>query len=515
LAQRYLYLVVFVAGAAVLAIEILGTRILGPFYGVSLFLWSALITVTLVALSVGYAIGGRWADRRPSLPRLHGVLIAAGLWVLLIPWLRTPILAIAEPFGLRFAVLLDAFILFAFPLTLLGMVSPYAIRLRAVSLQVVGTTAGDLYAISTVGSVVAALLTGFVLIPNVGVDRLTLLVGGLLILTGSAGLALGLASPGRRRAALAALMLATLALAVVPVGGADPARGLLAVAQSPYAEIRVLDATDGQTRLLVIDGGAHTIVDRRTWHSLYPYVPLLGLARCAVAEPGRLLLIGAGGGSVIKDYARQGWRVDAVEIDPVVVDMAQRHFGLQASEARMFVMDGRRFLLTHGDTYDAIALDAFGSSSIPFHLVTEESFGLIASRLRPGGVLAINVESAGWHTEVIRAIAATLRVHFAHVVALPADADAGALGNLVILASGSPPDGWPGMSGDAGSADGCPLHANQHAQRGWSRRFVPDTRGAEVLSDDRNRIDVWSEQINVVARRDLHRYFDRQGLSSY
>jgi hypothetical protein len=85
----------------------------------------------------------------------------------------------------------------------------------------------------------------------------------------------------------------------------------------------------------------------------------------------------------------------------------------------------------------------------------------------------------------------------------------------VILASGSPPDGWPGMSGDAGSADGCPIHTNQHAQRGWSRRFVPDTRGAEVLSDDRNRIDVWSEQINVVARRDLHRYFDRQGLSSY
>ena len=183
MAQRYLYLVVLVAGAAVLAIEILGTRILGPFYGVSLFLWSALITVTLVALSAGYAVGGRWADRGATLPRLYVLLAAAGLWTLLIPWLRDPILIVTEPFGLRFAVLAAAFILFAVPLTLLGMVSPYAIQVRASSLHRVGTTAGDLYAVSTVGSVVAALLTGFVLIPNVGVVRLTLLTGGLLIAT--------------------------------------------------------------------------------------------------------------------------------------------------------------------------------------------------------------------------------------------------------------------------------------------------------------------------------------------
>jgi MFS family permease len=238
---RYLYLVVFVGGAAVLAIEILGTRILGPFYGVSLFLWSALITVTLVALSAGYAIGGRWADRVATPNRLYYLLLAAGLWTLLVPWLRDPILVVAEPFGLRFAVLVAAFILFAPPLTLLGMVSPYAIRVRASSLSVVGTTAGDLYAISTLGSVVAALLTGFVLIPSVGVVRLTLMTGGILLITAAAGLALRLGSRKRQLAALSVVPLAPLALWGLPSDGPDPGQGLLAVEQSPYAEIRVLD----------------------------------------------------------------------------------------------------------------------------------------------------------------------------------------------------------------------------------------------------------------------------------
>ena len=154
----YLYVIVFVSGAAVLAIELLGTRVLGPFYGVSLFLWSALITVTLVALSVGYAVGGRWADRGPRFASLCYLIAGAGIWLLLLPWLRSPVLQATEPIGLRFAVLAAAFLLFAPPLTLLGMVSPYAIRLRASSLGNVGRTAGDLYALSTIGRVVAALL---------------------------------------------------------------------------------------------------------------------------------------------------------------------------------------------------------------------------------------------------------------------------------------------------------------------------------------------------------------------
>ena len=109
----YVYCVVFIAGSAVLAIEIVGTRILGPFYGVSLFLWSALITTTLMALSLGYALGGRWADKSAKIVNLYYVVAGAGLWGLLIPWLKHPILVISEAFGLRVAVLIAAIVLFA------------------------------------------------------------------------------------------------------------------------------------------------------------------------------------------------------------------------------------------------------------------------------------------------------------------------------------------------------------------------------------------------------------------
>ena len=153
------------SGAAVLSLEILGTRVLGPYYGVSIYLWSALITVTLAALSVGYAVGGRWADRGPRLGALAWMLGGAGIWVLFVPWLEAPLLRLADGAGLRAAVLIAAVVLFAPPLLLLGMVSPYAIRLKAGRLDEVGRTAGNLFAVSTVASVLSAVATGFWLVP--------------------------------------------------------------------------------------------------------------------------------------------------------------------------------------------------------------------------------------------------------------------------------------------------------------------------------------------------------------
>jgi spermidine synthase len=239
------------------------------------------------------------------------------------------------------------------------------------------------------------------------------------------------------------------------------------------------------------------------------------MTRCLVRQPGALLLIGVGGGSVIKDFAARGWRVDAVEIDPVVVKVARRDFGLEESEGRVYTMDGRLFLKSRGEAYDVIVMDAYGSSSIPFHLVTVESFGLIASRLRPGGVLAINVEATGWHVEVIGAIAATLRRHFAHVIALPAQSRPEEFGNVVILASDTDLEAWATVGRIPEGGKACPVNSNRHASRGWKNRFVPDTGGAPVLTDDLNPVDLWSDEINSVARKDLHRYFEEQGLPSF
>ena len=506
-----LYWIVSVSGASVLAIEMLGTRILGPFYGVSLFLWSALIAVTLAALSVGYAIGGSWADRGPRMSRLGLLLLVAGAWLLLVPLLQRPVLRLTEPLGLRAAVLLAAGVLFAPPLTLLGMVSPYAVRLKASSLDRVGRTAGNLYAVSTVASVVAALVTGFFLIPNVGVSRLVLLVALLLLSAG--GLAVAGAGRSRAGTGVAALLVAAAVLGFwkLPARAAAPERGIVALEQSPYAEIAVVDLD--VARYLVIDGAIHTMVVRDSWEPLHRYAAALGVCKFLFDAPGDLLAIGLGGGAVVHSYAQAGWRVDAVEIDPTVARFARSYFGLEDSDAHVFEMDGRRFVATHDESYDLIVLDAYGSSSIPFHLTTSEAFALLARRLRPAGVLAINVEAKGWDDILVRALAATLGGQFETVLALPCSEPPNALGNVLLLASNReldfPEERLPDPVALLPDPDAhFTVVQMNHA---WDNRFSPETAGAPVLTDDRNPVDIWAERINLAARRNLHTFWSRRG----
>ena len=495
----YVYLAVIVSGASVLAIELLGTRVIAPFYGASLYLWSTLISVTLAALSLGYAIGGRWADRGATLSRFCIIIGIAGLWVAAIPWLRVPILSITGGLGLRAAVLITAVVLFFPPLTLLGIVSPYAIRLKANSLNVVGRTAGNLYAVSTLASVAAAIATGFFLIPSIGVFRLLLLIGSALVGTA----AIGLAGKSKTSASLTALLVivaGTLLYLVAPKLAANPKIGLIAAEDSAYGEIRVVDLDD--TRYMIIDGGMHTGVDTVTWESHFQYVHVLEIAKGFFGQAGEMLLVGLGGGSVVKNFARDGWRVDAVEIDPVVTRMARDFFGLSESEARVYTMDGRQYLIGHDKIYNFIVMDAFGSSSIPFHLVTEEAFGLIRSRLAPDGILAMNFEAVGWHDVIVKSLAATANRQFKHVIVLPIAEPPDQLGNLVLLASNRtlalerelpvPMDRFG------------PEYDRAHA---WDNRFQVDVKGVPVLTDDLNPIDVWSERVNLAARKEMHGLF--------
>ena len=501
----FLHFAIVVGGACVLGLEILGTRVIGPHAGVSLYLWSALISVTLAALAAGYAVGGRWADRGPELGRFSLLFGLAGLWVVVTPWLRHPVLATGEAFGLQGGVLFTATVLFFPPLFLLGMVSPYAIRLKAKRLDEVGRTAGNLYALSTLASVAAALLTGFVLIPRLGVTRLLLLIGILLLATGLLGTLL---DRRRRETVALALILVAAAAGFAATAAADrpdPARGLLAVRQSPYGEIRVVEK-DG-LRLMLIDGAAHTIVDPETWQSDYPYVDVLEIVKELHPAPGRLLLVGLGGGSVAKSYHADGWQVDAVEIDPVVTELARSHFGLTADEARVHHGDGRRFLADQpAGTYDLVIMDAFGSSSIPFHLVTREVFGLLRSRLAPGGLMAMNVEALGWHDTVVHAVGATLGEVFAHVQVLPIVEPPDQLGNVILVAAD-----WALEMMEEPERPENRWDRRYNLVHAWENRFAPRA-DAPVLTDDRNPVDLWSDRINLAARQQLHEYFGEDGL---
>ena len=498
-----LFLVISLSGACVLVLEIAGTRVLGPFYGVSLFLWSALISVTLAALAAGYALGGRWADRGPRPARLAAVLAAAGLWVIAIPWLRAPLLAVSEHWGLRTAVLATSGALFFPPLALLGMVTPYAIRLAARRVEEVGRTAGDLFAVSTLASVAAALLTGFVLIPSLGVTRLLVGVGAVLLAAAAVARAGGTGpAAGAARGVVAALLalgaLAAAALAAHPGGTRLPA-GVLAVRQTPYAELRVVERA-GQ-RYLLLDGGIHTLVRTEDLAPRQEYVAVAELAAELSGPPGRALVVGLGGGALARVLTLDGWRVDAVEIDPGVAAAAREWFRWRPQYAAVHLDDGRRYLHAARDTFDAIVLDAFGSACVPFHLLTSEAFAEARARLRPGGVLALNLECVGWQDPLVRSVAATLGTRFRHVVALPIAEPPDRLGNLVLVAS----DREPAISDEALGDPVATLPDEQEHWRvvtrmhAWANRFHPT--GGRVLTDDWNPSDLRAEEINLASRR--------------
>ena len=501
-----IYLAVIISGASVLAIELLGARMLAPFYGVDLYLWSALLSVTLCARSAGYAIGGRWADRGPRLNRLSLVIGMAGLWVMVIPWLRLPVLTASEPAGLRAAVLIAATILFFPPLTLLGMVIPYAIRLKASSLDVVGRTTGNLLWVSTIASVAAAITTGFFLIPNVGVCRSLFLIGLVLILAAI----LGFVVQRKRKIAFVALLVWAIAGAllfrVTPAEPINPNDSLMAVKQSEYGEIRVVDLDD--LRYILLNGDTRAIIDPQTWHTQSQDVNVLDIAKGFFDRPGEMLLVGMGGASVVKSYYGSGWHVDAVEIDPVVTKIARAYFGLLRDEAKVYEMDARRFLITHDKRYDLIVMDTYGSSPIPFHLVTTEALALIRSHLVPGGILAMNVEAVGWHDVLIRSLAATANQQFQHVTVLPIAEPPDQFGSFVLLASNrelnlkeEPPGPQDRFT---------PEYDRAHA---WDNRYEVDTAGIPVLTDDLNPIDIWAERANLEERRGLHAFFKKPGIA--
>ncbi len=493
--NKFLFFIVFISGGAILAIEILGTRILGPYYGVSIFLWSALIGVTLIALSIGYMMGGNLADKNPTYFFLAILLICAGLWIVIIPNIKFLVLTILSPVGLRFAVLMAALILFMPPLLLLGMVTPYVVKLGAKSLTTIGKTVGNLYAVSTIGSVTAALMTGYILIPNIGVTTLLHIIGSILILLGV--LIILRQKTLKLKFPLIGLLVLIVIISIV-FSREQNFAGTMAIQQSPYAEIQVINNND--YRYLLIDGGMHSMVDVINWDSGFPYIAVLESAKLLFEEPGNMLLIGLGAGSLIKSYNFAGWRTNAVEVDPVVIDMAYKYFGLLPYEGDIYKADGRQFIRTTQDKYDLVIIDAFGSSSIPFHLITKEVFAEIAETLNKNGVVGINIESIGWHDVIVESVFVTLKEVFENVTILPIVEPPTEFGNVIILASNNELELKHELSRNHSDPDY--VFTSSYSQvHAWDNRFESVSQDAKILTDDLNPIDIWSERINIAARK--------------
>lgn len=404
-ARLLVLLTTSLCGAAVMEIEVLGARVVSPWFGVSLFVWTSLITVTLLALAAGYFLGGRLADWKGNLRTLAWVVGGAGLLLLAVPLLRAPVLQFAAKAGMRGGALLAAFTLFGLPLTLLGMVTPFVVKLFLLDMEQTGRTVGRLSALSTLGSFVGTVITGFWLIPYFHVDQiaggsafiLLLLSGGLL------GASLKKATP------LVVSLPALLFLSPPPFARVVMPSGTVAevVARqgSFYGSIRVVDYTypPNHIREMVIGGTLQGAMDMVTGNPVHPYDYFLEQAALSyVPAAKRALIIGLGPGLIPNRLAQYGLTGTVVEIDPHVADVARTHFGFRQGAFQLAVADGRQFIESTGEMYDLILLDAFAAENEPSHLFTLEAFRAMKRHLNPGGAMVINLAalapgSAGGH----------------------------------------------------------------------------------------------------------------------
>lgn len=369
-------------------LELLGTRIIGPYYGVSLYVWSSLITVTLISLAFGYWLGGFVADRKPRANSLYSIILFTGLCILIIPVINVPILKFTTPLGLRWGALIASFILFSLPLLLLGMVTPYAIKLCTTELRRVGITTGRLYAISTLGSFGGTILTGFILIPNMGVKKILYLLALILLLTASGGFVQG-KQYGTSIISLILVFVCLPNMFIPPKLLDTPRAKVIYKSESLYGQIKVVDK--GRMRCLLMDGASQTLIDKKTGISAFEYIHYLQLLRFYHPKGRRLLLIGLGGGSIPRAFADYGFKIDIVEIDPKVEFVARKYFDFGKKYGNVYIQDGREYLQTTNKKYDFIILDAsLGGNPAPFHLVTLEVFSRIKELLFENGVFAMN-----------------------------------------------------------------------------------------------------------------------------
>lgn len=419
-ARLRLDLLVFVAGAASLATEIAASRLLAPYFGSSTIVWANVIGLVLVYLSVGYWVGGRVADRHARPAVLGAIVLGAAGSLAVIPFVAHPILGLAARGveSLSAGVVVGSFAatlaLFSVPVTLLGMVSPFAIRLALEDLRTAGTVSGRLYALSTVGSILGTFLAAMVTIPAVGTQRTVL---------GSA-LLLALASwPMLGWRALVAVVVAG-ALVAIPPGAVRSTAGLLFETESPYQYVRVVAHPDGRRELQTDEGIASQSVWRAStaltggeWDMFLVVPPLLD------RQPRRVLVLGNAAGTIARGLTTSfpGVAVDGVELDPAVTDAARRFMGLDSIPGlHVATDDGRVFLERTTSRYDLILVDAYRLDYLPFQMTTEEFFRLCLDHLAPDGAVALNVARVPTDHRLGDAIGATVAAVFPQTWRWPA-----------------------------------------------------------------------------------------------
>lgn len=425
---------VFFAGIGTMATEMCASRLLAPYYGSSTVIWANIIGLILVALSLGYVLGGKLADRRPS-PRVLGVVVlAAAVLTAIVPFVARPFLNVtingidSVSTGAVIGSFFACVVLFVPSVLLLGMVTPFAIRIGIRQIDKAGSTAGRIFALSTAGSLLGTFMPPLVTIPLFGTQRT--LLGAAALIAAAAALLLGV------RWLVVAVVLA--ALIAIPPGAVKATAGLIYEKESRYQFVQVVERDN--KRLLYLNEGyavhsiwrPDTVLTGGEWDMFLTVPPLLG------RPVQRVAMLGNAGGTTARAFGvyYPDANIDGVEIDPQVNEVAARYFGL-ADNPRLTVVtaDARPFLQATAERYDLIFIDAYRQPYVPFYLATADFFKLCRDRLAPGGIVALNISTVPGDDRLSRSIAGTLATQFPLVMKWPA-----LRFNELVLGFADPPD---------------------------------------------------------------------------
>ncbi len=482
--------IVFVVGASSLGAEIAAARLLAPYFGASTIVWANTIATVLVALSIGYWIGGRLAARNPTPRGMSGLVLGAAVLLAVVPFaagpfLRTSVKAFdALSAGAFFGSLFGVLVLVAVPVILLGAVAPYAIRLRVRTVEESGAVAGRLYAISTVGSLVGVFLSALAMIPFLGTRRTFLAFALALAVVGALGL--------RRRYVLAPLAVAL--LIAVPVGTVKGQDGrVIWERETTYQYARVTEDAEGERNLELNEGQAvhsvyrpDTVLTDGVWDG---YLVLPFAARRD--PPRRVAILGNAAGTTARAYERffPRARIDGVEIDGDLTEVGRELFGMDNPRLRTHTADARPWLAEQDDgRFDAIFVDAYRQPYIPFYLATREFFELAREKLAPGGVVVVNAGHPEGSDDLEEVLSATMREAFPTVLRDPIEDT-----NTLLLATAA---SGAGPARLRAAVPRLPPELRPLAEES-AARLAPSLRGGRVYTDDRAPVE-WLIDTSIV-----------------
>jgi len=474
--NRFLYVFIFVVGSASLGAEIAAARLMAPFFGASTIVWANTIGVVLVALSVGYWLGGRIGDRHPHLRGLCLLVMGAAVLLAVVPFVARPLFDVSVDAldeisaGAFVGSLFGVLVLIAVPVMMLGAASPYAIRLAVPDVEHSGRVAGRLYAISTAGSLLGTWLSALVLIPLIGTQRTFLsfaLAAGVVA-------AIGL---GWRYAAVPVALAGVIAIPVGTLKATEDGR-VIHETETEFQYARVVEQEDGDRALELNEGQAiHSLyrpgsyLTGDVWDG-YLVLPFAGLSE----PPERIAILGNAAGTTARAYGHYfpDTVVDGVEIDGELTEIGRRFFDLDNPNLRVHHEDARPWLRASEGGYDVIMVDAYRQPYIPFYLATEEFFELVRDRLTPGGVVIVNAGHPEGNDDLEKVLGRTMAEVFPTVIRDPI-----APTNTLLLGSEAPASGARLREAVRDLPPGLRTVATQS-----TARITPRLEGGRVYTDD-------------------------------